>query len=66
MTWTVVVDFDLCASNAVCVGIAPDVFAMQDDGSLAILDFESTDEARQLVEETVLMCPTQAISIRES
>ena len=44
MPWTVVVDFDLCASNAVCVGIAPDIFVMSDDGSLAILDFEATDE----------------------
>ena len=28
----VVVDYDVCASNAVCMGIAPEVFEVRDDG----------------------------------
>ena len=30
----VVVDFDECASNAVCMGIVPEVFEVRDDGFL--------------------------------
>jgi ferredoxin len=32
------VDFDLCTSNAVCMGIAPEVFEVRDDGFLYVLD----------------------------
>ena len=32
MPWKVVVDFDKCQSNAVCQGIAPEVFEVRDDG----------------------------------
>ena len=30
----VVVDFDKCVSNAVCMGLAPEVFEVRDDGVL--------------------------------
>jgi len=32
------VDFDLCESNAVCMGILPEVFEVRDDDFLYILD----------------------------
>ena len=31
MAWKVVVDFDLCESNAVCMAVAPEVFEVRDD-----------------------------------
>ena len=34
----VVVDFDLCESNAVCMGVAPEVFEVRDDDFLYVLD----------------------------
>jgi ferredoxin len=34
----VVVDFDECASNAVCMGILPEVFEVRDDGYLYVLN----------------------------
>ena len=34
----IVVDFDECASNAVCMGIAPEVFEVRDDGFLYVLE----------------------------
>ena len=62
----VVVDFDLCESNAVCMGIAPEVFEVRDDDFLYVLD-ETPDEAlRPKVEEAVRRCPKQAISIAET
>jgi len=56
-------DFDLCESNAICVGIAPDVFEVDDDDYLQILDDEVTDENRARVEQAVASCPKAALSI---
>lgn len=61
----VVVDFDLCQSNAVCMGIAPEVFEVRDDNFLYILTEEPAEELRPKVEEAVLMCPVSAISIAD-
>jgi ferredoxin len=59
----VVVDFDLCESNAVCMGIAPEVFEVRDDNFLYILQEEPPEELRPKVEEAVRRCPRQAISV---
>jgi ferredoxin len=59
----VVVDFDLCESNAVCMGIAPTVFEVRDDDFLYVLQEEPDEELRPLVEAAVQRCPKQAISI---
>jgi ferredoxin len=56
-------DFDLCESNAICVGIAPDVFEVDDDDYLQILDDEVTDDNRARVEQAVASCPKAALSI---
>jgi ferredoxin len=56
-------DFDLCESNAVCVGIAPDVFEVDDDDYLQILDDEVTDANRARIEQAVASCPKAALSV---
>ncbi len=56
-------DFDLCESNAVCVGIAPDVFEVDDDDYLQILTEDVTDENRARIEQAVASCPKAALSI---
>jgi ferredoxin len=61
----VVVDFDECASNAVCMGIAPEIFEVRDDGYLYILDEHPGEELRGKLREAVNGCPTGAISIAE-
>ncbi|MGH9014836.1 MAG: ferredoxin [Acidimicrobiia bacterium] len=61
----VVVDFDLCESNAVCMGIAPEVFEVRDDDLLYVLDEHPDESARPKVEEAVRRCPKQAISIED-
>ena len=65
MAYRVVVDFDLCESNAVCMGIAPEVFEVRDDDFLYILDEHPPEELRPKVEQAVRSCPKQAISIEE-
>ncbi|HTX01985.1 MAG TPA: ferredoxin [Acidimicrobiales bacterium] len=59
----IVVDFDTCQSNAVCMGIVPQVFEVRDDGYLYVLDEHPGDDLIEQVEEAVASCPTQAISL---
>ena len=58
-------DYDLCEANAMCEALAPDVFEIDEDDNLQILDDEVTDENRQRVEQAVAACPKAALSIVE-
>lgn len=65
MPYKIVVDFDACESNGVCMDLAPEVFEVRDDGFLYILqEFPSADVLPK-VEEAVPRCPTQAITLVE-
>ena len=57
------VDFDLCESNAICMGIAPTVFEVRDDDCLDILDENPSEELRPKLEEAVQSCPRAAIKL---
>jgi ferredoxin len=59
----VVVDFDLCESNAICMGIAPEVFEVREDDFLYILQENPPEELRPQVEEAVRSCPKAAIRL---
>ena len=61
----VVVDYDLCESNAICMQVAPEVFEVRDDDFLYLLTEEPGEELRAKVEESVQRCPKQAIAISE-
>jgi ferredoxin len=61
----VVVDFDRCESNAVCMGIAPEVFEVRDDDFLYVLQEHPPEELRPKMEEAVRLCPKQAISLED-
>ncbi len=61
----VVVDYDLCESNAVCMAVAPEIFEVRDDDFLYVLDETPPESMRAKVEEAVQRCPKQAISIAE-
>jgi len=61
----VVVDYDRCESNAICVGLAPQVFEVRDDDNLYILEEHPPEELRAKVEQAVRSCPKQAISLEE-
>jgi ferredoxin len=58
-------DYDLCESNALCEGLAPDVFRLDDDDNLQIDDGTVTDENRQRVEQAVAACPKAALRLVE-
>jgi ferredoxin len=59
------VDFGLCESNGVCMGIIPEVFQLEDDDTLTVLQDEVTPENEEQVRDAVRQCPRQAISIKE-
>lgn len=59
------VDFDLCESNAVCMGIAPEVFEVRDDDYLYILDENPGEALRPKLEEAARSCPKAAITITD-
>ncbi len=59
----VVVDFDLCESNALCMNAAPEVFEVRDDDFLYVLDEHPPEELREKVENAVRVCPKQAITL---
>jgi ferredoxin len=61
----VVVDYDLCESNAICMRVAPEVFEVRDDDFLYLLQENPDESLRPKVEEAVRMCPKQALSIAE-
>jgi ferredoxin len=61
----VVVDFDLCESNALCMEAAPEVFEVRDDDLLYVLDEEPGAELKAKVEQAVRVCPKQAIKLVE-
>jgi len=65
MAYKVVVDFDVCESNAICMGIAPEVFEVRDDDFLYVLEEHPSEALRPKVEQAVRQCPKQAISIVE-
>ena len=66
MSFRVVVDFDQCESNALCMAAAPEVFEVRDDDFLYVLQEEPPDELRAKVEEAVRVCPKQAITIADA
>ncbi len=61
----IVIDYDLCESNAVCMRILPEIFEVRDDDLLYVLDESPAESCRAKVEECANRCPKQAISIRE-
>ena len=61
----VVVNMNQCESNALCMGVAPDIFRLDDDDNLTVLNETPDESDRDRVLEAVRMCPKQAISIEE-
>jgi ferredoxin len=59
------VDYDLCTSNAVCMGIAPEIFEVRDDGFMYVLNENPGPEFDERLRQAVAGCPNGAIAIEE-
>ena len=49
----VVVNMNQCESNALCMGVAPDIFDLDDDDNLTVLNETPDESARDRVLEAV-------------
>ena len=61
----VVVDRGLCEAHGVCMSIEPTVFDLGDDDELVILDAAPEESKRPAIDQAVIRCPRQALSIQE-
>lgn len=61
----VVVDFERCEANALCMAAAPEVFEVGDDDELRVLDQQPPDSLRAKVEAAARACPRMAITIED-
>jgi ferredoxin len=58
------VDWDQCESNGLCQLAAPEVFQLQDDDTLLILQENPDESLRDKVEQAVHNCPKHAITLQ--
>ena len=65
MTKKIEVDWGLCESNGVCMGVIQEVFQLEDDDTLTVLQEEVTPANEAQVLDAIRQCPRQAISISE-
>lgn len=65
MAMKVVIDWNRCESNAFCERSAPEVFRVNDDDVLEVLQENPPEELRAEVEEAARRCPKAAITIEE-
>lgn len=61
----IVVDREKCSGLGMCEAEADDLFEVQDDGSLVILNETPDEDRREAAEAAVSACPTEALSIAE-
>jgi ferredoxin len=60
----IVVDWDECEANAVCEGILPEVFQVDEDDNLQVLNDRPPPELLGKVQEAVDMCPKRALFLK--
>jgi ferredoxin len=60
------VDADVCAGHGACVGLAPRVFELTDDGYSLVRVAAVPAGLEAAVRTAVRQCPTTAITIAES
>lgn len=61
----VVVDYELCEANAICMRVLPEVFRVDDQDKLHLLTEEPPEALRERLKEAVRRCPRQALSIQD-
>ncbi|CAM3380925.1 ferredoxin [Nocardioides dubius] len=59
------IDYSRCTGLGICEAEAPDLFEIQEDGSLSLLVERPTADSRAAAQAAVAGCPTEAIRIVE-
>ena len=58
-------DFKACQGYGNCITGAPDVYDIDDDGTVVLLKDEIAEQDRPRVEEAARSCPVDALSIED-
>ena len=61
MPYEIIVNRELCESNAECVGMAPEVFELDDEELCVVVDPEGAKDKRIL--DAARACPVDAITL---
>lgn len=61
----VVVDRDRCEGNAICVGIAPELFILDEDEYVVVTADPIPADQEELAEQAIAECPRAALSRRD-
>jgi ferredoxin len=61
----IIVDHGKCSALGVCESVAPELFEVQDDGTLVVLDEHPRGGTCDAAREAVDGCPTGALAIVE-
>ena len=59
------VDRDRCEGNAVCVGIAPDLFVLDDEDYAVVKADPVPADQEDLAEQSIAECPRAALNRRD-
>ena len=59
------VNSEICSGFGICLGIAPHVFELHEDGYAIVLVSEVKPEDEDSMHRAVSQCPAQAISLSE-
>jgi ferredoxin len=62
-TMRVDVDLGKCTGHGICESIAEDVFEVQDDGSVVILEQDRPESDRARMRQAVTQCPAAALRL---
>jgi ferredoxin len=60
------VNSQICAGFGICLGIAPEIFELHDDGYAIVLVGEVKPEDEDAVRRAASQCPSQAIFLTEA
>jgi ferredoxin len=61
----ILVDHDLCEGNALCVKAAPEVFRVDDDDYVELIDADPGPELLDKVKEAIRRCPRNALALAD-
>ncbi len=61
----VIVDHDRCEGNAVCMGIAPDIFDLDDEDYAVVKTDPIPADREALAEQAIAECPRAALKRKD-
>lgn len=61
----IAVDRDRCEGNAVCVGIAPEFFELDDEDYVVVTSDPIPSDQEELAEQAIAECPRAALTRKD-